>query len=347
MLDAILKEIGLRKDYLRTKEVRTIYFGGGTPSLLSEGEIDQIINEIHRHFSIDPKAEITLEANPDDLDKLTIKGLKDSAVNRLSIGVQSYFDEDLRWMNRAHLASQSEIAIKSAQDTGLENITVDLIYGYPLLTDDKWRSNIQRTVDLNIPHISCYSMTVEPETALDAFIKKGKQVPLDDAKSAAQFMMLMEKLDENGYEHYEISNFAKAGMYSQHNTNYWRGTAYLGIGPSAHSFDFKSRQWNVANNQKYVTALEQNNIPAEVEILTQKDKLNEYIMTSLRTMWGLDVQYIRENFSGAAAEAVKNEASPFLSKKWLSTADDTYRLTLDGKLYADHIASQLFVEDEF
>src|SRR5690606_38917550 len=238
----------LRKDYLQQQVIESIYFGGGTPSVLSTKEINEILDQIYTHFEVAPSVEITLEANPDDLTKEKVNELRTSPINRFSIGIQSFFEEDLRWMNRAHNASEAESSIKRVQDSGLENITADLIYGYPLLSNDKWKSNIQQMVDLHIPHLSAYSMTIEPQTALDSFIRKGIQTPMNEGQSADQFIMLMSMVTDNGFEQYEISNFARESMYSKHNTTYWKGVPYLGIEPSAHSFNGISRQWNIDNN---------------------------------------------------------------------------------------------------
>jgi oxygen-independent coproporphyrinogen-3 oxidase len=343
MLAAIHKEILLQKSYLENQKIETIYFGGGTPSLLSADQISLLIAKIHETFEVINHPEITLEANPDDLGVEKLKDLRNTEVNRLSIGVQSFFDEDLKWMNRAHFAKEAESAIKRAQDFGLENITIDLIYGYPLLSDDKWKQNISKAIDFEIPHISSYSMTVEPQTALASFINKGKQKPMDDAQSANQFQILIEELISNGFEHYEISNFAKPNQYSKHNTNYWRGVNYLGVGPSAHSFNVETRQWNVANNAKYLAELLKDKIPFEIEKLSLENKYNEYIMTSLRTQWGVDLIKIEQDFSERQKKNLLACAEEYLDKDWLALADEKLILTMNGKLYADKIASELFI----
>nr|WP_294900523.1 radical SAM family heme chaperone HemW [uncultured Pedobacter sp.] len=348
MLESIRKEIKLQKNYLENHQIETIYFGGGTPSLLTADEISGLIENIQANFEVINNPEITLEANPDDLGLAKLKDLRNTSVNRLSIGVQSFFDEDLKWMNRAHVAKEAESAIKRAQDFGLENITIDLIYGYPLLSDEKWKHNIQNAIDFDIPHISSYSMTVEPRTALANFINKGQQKTMDDAQSAKQFQYLMDKLTSNGFEHYEISNFAKPGDYSKHNTNYWRGVLYLGIGPSAHSFNGESRQWNVANNAKYLSALEKNEIPFEIETLTLENRYNEYLMTSLRTQWGVDLHKIEKEYGIEQKTNLMASADGYLNKNWLQLTENKLVLTQTGKLYADLIASELFItENEF
>lgn len=341
LLQALLDEIRLQKDYLDGETIETIYLGGGTPSLLTAEEINRITGAISGVHTVAGGAEITLEANPDDLGREKLNTLKQTDISRLSIGIQSFFDEDLKWMNRAHRAEEAESAIKRAQDTGFENITCDLIYGYPLLTDEKWKQNIDNLINFEIPHVSAYSMTVEPRTALASFIKNKKQPPMDEQQSAAQFMLLMERMQQNGFEHYEISNFCKPGHYSRHNSNYWKGVKYLGIGPSAHSYNGETRQWNVASNMKYLSALEKGEIPAEIEVLTEANRLNEYVMTSLRTAWGLSLKKIDEIAAGSAAELMR-AAGSFIEREWIIQKDDTLLLTPAGKLYADHIASELF-----
>lgn len=341
LVKALIQEISLQKDYLSGETIETIYFGGGTPSLLGGDEVNAIIGAIIEYHTVASGAEITLEANPDDLDQKKIKTLRQTPVNRFSIGIQSFFDDDLKWMNRAHRSEEAENSVKRAQDAGFENITVDLIYGYPLLTDQKWKINIEKVFALDIPHVSAYSMTVEPRTALASFIKKKQQPAMNEGQSAEQFMQLMDIMQAQGFEHYEISNFCKPGHYSRHNTNYWKGVKYLGIGASAHSYDGETRQWNVANNAKYIQSINQNTVPAEREILSETDRLNEYIMTSLRTMWGLDLNKLNSIAAGASDELMKS-AIEFLEREWISHEDNKIYLTQSGKLYADHIASQLF-----
>lgn len=343
MLHALKQEILLRKDYLNNQRIETIYFGGGTPSILSANELQNLIGIIVDQFEVSPKAEITLEANPDDLNPQKVKELRQTFINRFSIGIQSFFEEDLRWMNRAHSATEAQSSIKRVQDAGFENITADLIYGYPLLTNPKWEHNIQELIQLEIPHISSYSMTVEPATALSSFIKKGEQKAMDEGQSAAQFQILMERLQEANFEHYEISNFARAGFYSQHNSNYWEGVSYLGIGPSAHSFNGESRQWNISNNSKYIDHIQKGNIPAEIEVLTLENRINEYIMTSLRTSKGMNLDKISEQFGSDYANEIKNNLEIFIDKNWLKMDENVAILSTEGKLFADHIASELFV----
>ncbi|QQL50067.1 radical SAM family heme chaperone HemW [Mucilaginibacter ginkgonis] len=341
MVLAILKEIAMQKGYLTGQTIETIYFGGGTPSLLTGDEVNQIIETVGTYFSISTDAEITLEANPDDLNNEKVKALRQTPINRFSIGIQSFFDEDLLWMNRAHRAAEGEASVKRAQDAGFENITADLIFGYPLLTNAKWQQNIYKMLELGIPHISAYSMTVEPKTALASFINKKIYPPMNEAQSASQFSLLSETLSRNGFEHYEISNYSKPGHYSKHNTNYWRGVSYLGVGPSAHSYNCDTRQWNIANNAKYMADISNNTLPAEQEVLTETDKLNEYIMTSLRTMWGLDLQRLNSIAAGASLPLLK-EAAPYIEKGWVTNFEDKLYLSPEGKLYADAIAADLF-----
>lgn len=343
MLQALGQEIELRKNYLAGESIETIYFGGGTPSLLSADELQILIGAITDLYEVSPTAEITLEANPDDLNPQKVREFRQTLINRFSIGIQSFFEEDLKWMNRAHTAREAHSSIKRVQDAGFENITADLIYGFPLLSNPKWEHNIQQLIELHIPHISSYSMTVEPATALSSFIKKGEQKPMDEGQSTAQFLILMEQLIEAGFEHYEISNFAKPGLYSKHNSNYWEGVSYLGIGPSAHSFNGESRQWNISNNSNYIEQIGLKKIPAEMEVLSTENRINEYIMTSLRTSKGMSLQKITERFGSDYSNEVRNGLEPFADKNWINLNDQIVTLTTDGKLFADHIASELFI----
>ncbi|MCZ4225002.1 radical SAM family heme chaperone HemW [Pedobacter rhodius] len=342
MVEAICKEIKMKKDRI-SGQVGSIYLGGGTPSILSQAALQKIFDAINHTFSVDANAEITIETNPDDLTTQKLKELKQLPVNRFSVGIQSFFNEDLIWMNRAHNAEEAEDCIKRSQDAGFENLTLDLIYGYPLLTDTKWLSNIHKAIDLQVPHISAYALTVEPRTALAHAIKNKKQSPVNDNQSAAQFVILMDKLIEAGFEHYEISNFAKPGCYAVHNTNYWKGINYIGIGPSAHGFDGQNRYMNPANNALYIEQLESNKLPEIVEELSLNDRFNEYMMTSLRTMWGTDLQKIKTDFGKDFFEETKYNLRSFENKDWLVINGDNIKLSLNGKLFADHIASELFI----
>ncbi|MGI4749568.1 MAG: radical SAM family heme chaperone HemW [Janthinobacterium lividum] len=342
ILQALQQDIRMQKDYLQGETVETIYFGGGTPSVLEAAEINTLLETVFANFSVKADAEITLEANPDDLHPHKILDLKHTPVNRFSIGVQSFFEEDLVWMNRAHNAVEAFTSIKTVQDQGFENITIDLIYGYPLLTDAKWQYNLEQFFQLQIPHLSAYSMTVETQTALASFISKKKQPAMNEEQSAAQFEFLMDQVEKNDFEHYEISNFCSPGQFSRHNSNYWAGVKYLGIGPSAHSFNGKTRQWNVANNQQYLASLNQNKIPFTLEILSNQDQVNELIMTALRTSKGLNLNQI-ENLQAGAAAAIIKEATSFINLKWIDQNQENLTLSGAGKLYADHIAAQLFL----
>ncbi len=343
MLKALRNEIILRKNYLGVEKIETIYFGGGTPSLLNTNELQILIGQITDQFEVSSSAEVTIETNPDDLNPQYVRELRNTLINRFSIGVQSFYEEDLKWMNRAHTASEAQSSIKRVQDAGFENISTDLIYGFPLLSNAKWEFNIQQLVDYQVPHISSYSITVEPKTALASFINKGKQVNMGEGQSASQFLILIDQLAESGFEHYEISNFAKPDRYSRHNSNYWDGVNYLGIGPSAHSFDGESRQWNISNNSKYIHEIELKKIPAEKEILSTENRINEYIMTSLRTSKGMNLQFLSEKFGSDYSNEIYNGLESFLEKEWLNMNGQLVTLTRDGKLFADHIASELFL----
>ncbi len=360
MVDALVHELERRHDFLGNAALSSIYFGGGTPSLLNENELQQIFDKIYQLFKVEPDAEITLEANPDDLTKAKLQALRQTPINRLSIGIQSFSEEDLQFMNRAHNATEAKLCIEYALAAGFENLTVDLIYGSPTTSDARWAQNIQTVVDYGIPHVSCYALTVEPKTALDHFVKIGKAPPIDEEQAARQFEMLMQILRANGYEHYEISNFAKPGKYARHNSSYWTGEPYLGIGPAAHSFDGnRTRRWNVANNARYLKGVEDACPPLaeedgkmgaleetwfEQEILTDAQRYDEYVMTALRTTWGAKLTKI-ETFGQPFAEYFLREVEPFLAQNLVVGQDDIYTLTDAGKLLADFIAAQLFWEE--
>ncbi len=346
MTDAICAEIILKKERLAGQQIGSIYFGGGTPSVLPAAALQKIFNTLTQHFSIDSDAEITLEANPDDLDAKKIADLRQLPVNRFSIGIQSFFNEDLIWMNRAHNATEAETCVKRSQDAGFENLSIDLIYGYPLLTNEKWLQNINKAISLETPHISAYSLTVEPKTALAHAIRKGKQIPLNDEQSADQFEMLIKKSGEAGFEQYEISNFALPGKYAVHNTNYWRGVPYLGIGPSAHGFDGTNRYLNIANNATYLSLLTEGKLAETVEELNPYDRFNEYIMTSLRTMWGVNLEQISSTYGKFFVNDTLKNIKPFVERNWLEQQENTLLLTAEGKLFADYIASELFLAPE-
>ncbi len=342
MVEAILRELELQRDYLSGAELASIYFGGGTPSLLDTGELVRIFEQIHALHRVSPDAEITLEANPDDLSTEKLHDLRDyTPVNRLSIGIQSFFDEDLRWMNRAHNAGHARRCLQAAAATGFQDLSVDLIYGAPTTSDADWAENVRIVLDAGIPHLSCYCLTVEEGTALAHFVRKGDAAPVDEERAARQFEYLQDATAAHNYEHYEISNFALPGRYSRHNSSYWSGAPYLGVGPSAHSFDGQSRQWNVAHNAHYLSALQSGSVPFEREVLTPTQRYNEYVMTGLRTMWGCDLARI-EAFGEPFAGFFKKEMEGYLQNGTLEDAGTHVRLTRVGKLLADRIASDLF-----
>lgn len=340
---AICKEVRLRKDYLKGEEINSIYFGGGTPSLLSRSELDAILDTIHKHHSINPSAEVTFEANPDDVSSDKLTGWKTTGINRLSMGVQSFYEEDLRWMNRAHNASQALESIKLVQDAGFRNLTIDLIYGSPGLTDEKWQHNVEQAIGLSIPHLSCYALTVEPQTALASLISKKKSPPVETEDQARQFLLLMDWMREAGFEHYEISNFAKPGMHSRHNSSYWSGKSYIGLGPSAHSYDGNARQWNIANNTRYIQSMLAGNPAFEMEELSFRDRHNEFIMISLRKSEGINKTAFEQSFGHEQLIALKKSVRRHLNSGSVEENDQVYRLTKNGKLFADGIASDLFM----
>lgn len=343
-LEALLKEISLQKDYLQGFPVDTIYFGGGTPSLLEAGELQSIFSALHQNYNVQPGAELTLEANPDDITREKLQAWQQAGINRLSIGIQSFFEADLRWMNRAHNAEQARNSIRMSQDAGFTNLTIDLIYGTPTLTDENWDSNITEAVIAGVPHLSCYALTVEQGTALEVMIRKNKIANTDTETQARQFTHLINRMQQEGYEHYEISNFAQPGMRSRHNSSYWSGQYYLGLGPSAHSYNGVSRQWNVANNALYVQSLKRNELPFEKEELTNRQRINEYIMTSLRTMEGLDLGFVSKNFGEEIAEQLQRSGSKYMNSGKLQHRNNRFLLTNEGKLFADGIAADLFMD---
>lgn len=344
LLQAMLSEIELRASYLEDKNVESLYFGGGTPSILQAKEIDSLIGQVAKYFEISSDAEITLEANPDDLDRKKVQELRGTEINRFSIGIQSFYEEDLKWMNRAHNSEEAKSSIMRVQDAGFENITCDLIYGYPLLTNNKWRSNMQELINLEVPHISSYSMTVEKKTALAHLINTGKTAALNEDKSAEQMLMLIDTLTSSGYEHYEISNFAKPGRYARHNSNYWKGKSYLGIGPSAHSFNGASRSWNIANNALYIKGILSKELALETELLSKNDRFNEYVMTSLRTKWGVDKKYVQQEFGDDYLNSILKTIEEYVYNKEVLISDEgIITLSPSGKLLADQIASDLFI----
>jgi oxygen-independent coproporphyrinogen-3 oxidase len=346
-VEAILKEMALRQHYLpdASTALETIYFGGGTPSLLTGAELARIFDAIQTHFTVSPQAEITLEANPDDLSPAKLAELVASPVNRLSIGLQSFHEPHLRLMNRAHSAQESGQAVRAAQAAGFENISVDLIYGVPAASHAIWEDDLARLLELGVPHVSAYALTIEPDTAFGRRLKKGTFVAPPEEFVAHQFETLLARLRAHGYEQYEISNFCQPGRESRHNANYWRGVPYLGLGPSAHSFDGRSRQYAVANNPQYVAAvLERGEVPATVEQLSPLDQANEYLLTTLRTSRGCDLAHLRDAL-GLDLLAGRADYLASLTTQGMATlAGGVLRLTDAGKLLADHITLELFAE---
>lgn len=344
MLAAIKKEIFIRKDELQNKELASLYFGGGTPSILTPNEISSLINEVLKYFSFQNDIEITLEANPDDLEKKFLQGLKNTGINRLSIGTQSFFDEDLKLMNRAHNASEAESSIKRAQDFGFENISIDLIYGSPISDFEVWKKNLQKTVYLGVPHISSYALTVEPKTALQNFIDKKKISAPDETMQNEEFFYMAEVLKNSGFEHYEISNFAKPGFRSRHNSAYWEYREYLGIGPSAHSYDGgRKRSWNLANNTLYIRSLSENKVPLETEILSEKERFNEMLMIGLRTAKGVDFHRLQSTFPEEIFTQFSAEMNHKISEGILVLEDNFLKIPEKHWFLADGIAADLFV----
>jgi oxygen-independent coproporphyrinogen-3 oxidase len=347
-IPALLKEMEGRKDYIGLSTVGTVYLGGGTPSLLDPVQLGAILDRLREVFVLESAAEITMEANPDDMtDSRMVQRWRKAGVNRLSIGIQSFFGEDLQWMNRAHNAVQAMECIRMAQGEGFDNISIDLIYGGPTLPDDHWKKNVDQAIALGIPHLSCYALTVEPRTALDKLIRTHKRQDVSPDDQARQFILLMDWMERAGFEHYEISNFALPGRRSRHNSSYWRGETYLGLGPSAHSHDGVSREWNISNNQLYIKSLlaigSKISAITEKEILTPVQQLNEYIMLSLRTMEGSDLGYVAEKFGSEIAEELEKRAQRYVQEGKM-TNEGKLSLTRVGRLLADGIAANLFFE---
>ena len=341
MVAALAKEIRLRKSESANEEVETIYFGGGTPSVLSSAEIDFLIQAVYDNYTVVVNPEITLEANPDDLSTERILALSKSKVNRLSIGIQSFFEDDLKMMNRAHNSEEAQRCLTEATQY-FDNISIDLIYGVPGMTNEKWRQNIDMALSFGIPHISSYALTVEPKTALKKLIQTGKIAEPNDEVAQAHFMILVDTLTANGFLHYELSNFGKENHFSKNNSAYWLGKKYIGIGPSAHSYDGVSRSWNIANNPLYLKAIEVGDLPNEVEILSQADRYNEYIMTGLRTIWGVSLLRIEAEFGQIYLDYLLKQADKFLKDALLVVENDVLRPTKKGKFLTDGIASDLF-----
>jgi len=338
LIHALIKEINLTIP--TTEVIETLYFGGGTPSILTIDDLQLIFDALQKRFVFANNVEITLEANPDDITDEKLSDWKRIGINRFSIGIQSFLNEELVWMNRAHNAEESLKCIDKVREAGFDNFSVDLIYGSPLLNNDDWKRNVDIVIEKNIPHISCYALTVEPKTALDKLIAQHKSASVDTEKQAQQFLLLMDWMQQVGYDHYEISNYAKPGKHSKHNSSYWQGKHYFGFGPSAHSYDGKSRRWNISNNALYIQSLQNNQLNFEEEVLTETQMLNEYIMTSLRTMEGLSLDVVSAKFGKDKSEKLKVKSEKWNNK--ISFINSSIRLTNEGKLFADGIAADLF-----
>ncbi|WP_038330554.1 radical SAM family heme chaperone HemW [Empedobacter falsenii] len=344
LIQAINKELEIRKDEI-SAPLETIYFGGGTPSILSEIELESIFETIYKNYSTKNLKEITLEANPDDLNKEKLNFLKSTPINRFSIGVQSFFEEDLKLMNRAHNAQEAETSIKLVQDFGFENITIDLIYGSTTTTNEMWKQNLQKAIELNVPHISSYALTVEEKTILDHQIKKGITKPVDEDRQNEQFQLLVDTLTSHDFIQYEISNFGKEDYFSLHNSNYWKGIHYLGIGPSAHSYNGKTRAWNIANNSKYIQTINENKLPQEIEVLNEVEQFNEMIMIGLRTIYGIDLDRINSEFSQPLVNSFYQELNQLINENLVEKKENKIILKPEAKFFADGIASRLFYID--
>lgn len=345
MINSITLEMKLRKHELPDEPLQSIYVGGGTPSILGDVLLHQLFNDIYTTFKVEPDAEVTMEANPDDITPEKLNAIKQTPVNRFSMGVQSFFDEDLKWMNRAHKANEAEKSIKLIQDFGFNKISIDLIYGGPTLSNENWAKNLSKINELGLNHVSAYCLTVEPQTALHHHIYKGKLPALDEEKAAEQFNMMIEQLGSFGFEQYEISNFARNKEYAVHNTSYWQNKPYLGVGPSAHSFNGNQRSWNIANNQLYMKQLTQHILPLEIEMLTNTNRINEYIMTGLRTIWGCNWQEIKSRFGEDYYKYLKLKIEPYIKQKQIVDNGTVFKLTTNARILADGIASDLFFEE--
>ncbi len=346
VLKALSKELALRSKYLKNSMVETIYFGGGTPSLLNHTEIKCLLSDVHQLFTVSDNPEITLEANPDDLTPSKLQEWKRGGINRLSIGIQSFCQADLEFMNRAHNEQEAADSVSKARNAGFENISIDLIYGLPFSTEAQWEKNLEQAISLDVPHISAYGLTIEPKTNFGYLHRKGKLKELPDDSVNKQFERLIHALKSAGYEHYEISNFAKPGRYSRHNSSYWQGTPYLGIGPSAHGYNGKQRYMNLANNKKYADAILQNKLPEIIEELTPSDTYNDYILTRLRTAAGIKLKEIQLQFGEEMLSYLLQEAKVHLAKGLLIHNDGKLQLSHQGKFLADHICAQLFHTNE-
>lgn len=342
LISCLIKEIDIRKSELKNEIVETIYFGGGTPSILSTEEIQRLIDAVYQNFEVVENPEITLEANPDDLSEEKIIELSKSPINRLSIGVQSFFEKDLKLMNRAHNVEEAKECLQIATKY-FTNISVDLIYGIPDCTNEQWKQNIQTALSFGVPHISSYALTVEPHTALESFIKKGIIKNVDDDKAEEQFVILVDELNKADFIHYELSNFGKEGFFSINNSSYWLGKSYLGIGPAAHSFNGKQRSWNVQNNSIYIKKINQNELPIQRETLTVTDRYNEYVMTGLRTIWGVSIQKIENDFGENYVKYLALQSKKYIDDGLLIFDNGILKTTKKGQFLSDGIASDLFM----
>ncbi len=341
-IEALCKELQLRAKELSPVVFESVYFGGGTPSLLTKNDLNIIFQTIETYCQVSPNAEITLEANPDDFTEDKLIMLSETPINRLSIGIQSFFDEDLKLMNRAHSAKEAHKCIQLATPY-FDNITIDLLYGMPQMTNTRWRENLQIAFDLGLNHLSSYALTVEPKTALEHFIKTDQHPPMDDAVAAAHFQILVDETAKAGFTHYEVCSFGKPGYFSKHNSSYWLGKPYLGLGPSAHSFDGKNRSWNISNNKKYINALANDNLPLTSEILTPENCFNEYLMTGLRTIWGVSLDRIEKEYGTAFQTQLLKNAQKHFDAKTLILDQNHLKTTQKGKFLCDGIASDLFM----
>jgi len=341
-IKAVCKELILRKQDYKTKKIQSIYFGGGTPTVLDVSELNTILTTVYEHYKVSNTPEITLEANPDDLNTENIKALSNTKINRLSIGIQSFQESDLTAMNRAHNAADAKKCLEIAT-TYFDNITIDLMFGMPTLSVEQWRQNLQTAFEFGIKHLSCYALTVEPKTALEHFINKGSHPPMDDELSAKHFEVLLEETLAQGLTHYETCSFGLPEYFSKHNTSYWLGKPYMGVGPSAHSFDGKSRSWNIANTTKYIKSLEKNQRPFESEVLSVENRFNEHIMTGLRTIWGISLEKIETDFGVEIKTQLLKNSEKFRTSKMLILEDNYLKITKMGKFLSDGIASDLFL----
>ena len=342
MVFALAKEMVLRATEFKDEVVETIYFGGGTPSILEIDDLRFLIDEVYRNYTVAENPEITVEANPDDLTETRIIELSQSKINRLSIGIQSFFEDDLKFMNRAHNSAEAKKCLEIATQY-FDNISIDLIYGVPNMSNEKWLQNIETALSFNVPHISSYALTVEPKTALHTFIHKGIIPPPDDEVAQEHFHLLVDKLEENGFIHYELSNFGKTTYFSKNNSSYWLGKKYIGIGPSAHSYNGISRSWNISNNTLYLKSISENILPAETETLTKTDRYNEYVMTGLRTIWGISLDRIEREFGKTYLDYLNKQSYNYIEDHFLFVDDTILRTTKIGKFLSDGIASDLFM----